>query len=222
MIDSLAEQVSAPVSTYTRGKSSVGSACPAGRGVRPRSARRRVCLVDAAAHRRAPGAGLGGALLVPASLALVGSHFEEHERGRAIGTWAGASALTTALGPVLGGWLVDQWSWPAVFLLVAPLAGVTVAICWWRVPVSPVRARAYFGVFRLVLGEDCFAGLSDKDRQAMVDLAFVVDEVVDRSISEHSLNPQSIEASITKALPPARCVPISTGSRRYPIGGCGR
>lgn len=85
--------------------------------------------------------GLGGALLVPTSLALIGSHFEEHERGRAIGTWAGASALTTALGPVLGGWLVDQWGWPAVFLLVAPLAAITVGICWWRVPVSPVRRK---------------------------------------------------------------------------------
>jgi EmrB/QacA subfamily drug resistance transporter len=85
--------------------------------------------------------GLGGALLVPTSLALIGSHFEEHERGRAIGTWAGASALTTALGPVLGGWLVDQWGWPAVFLLVVPLAAITIAICWWRVPVSPARTR---------------------------------------------------------------------------------
>lgn len=97
--------------------------------------------------------GLGGALLVPASLALVGSHFEEHERGRAIGTWAGASALTTALGPVLGGWLVDQWGWPAVFLLVAPLAGITVAICWWRVPVSPAHRRErldYPGALALV------------------------------------------------------------------------
>ncbi len=83
--------------------------------------------------------GLGGALLVPTSLALVGSHFEEHERGRAIGTWAGASALTTALGPVLGGWLVDQWGWPSVFLLVVPFAAITVAICWWRVPASPSR-----------------------------------------------------------------------------------
>ena len=85
--------------------------------------------------------GLGGALLVPASLALIGSHFEGHERGRAIGTWAGASALTTALGPVLGGWLIDRWNWPAVFLLVVPLAAITVAICWWRVPVSPSRTR---------------------------------------------------------------------------------
>ena len=66
--------------------------------------------------------GLGGALLVPASLALIGNYFTEEERGRAIGTWAGASALTTAFGPVLGGWLVDQWGWPAVFWLVAPFA----------------------------------------------------------------------------------------------------
>lgn len=85
--------------------------------------------------------GLGGALLVPTSLALIGSHFEEHERGRAIGTWAGASALTTALGPVLGGWLVDRWNWPAVFLLVVPFAIVTVLICLWRVPASPSRTR---------------------------------------------------------------------------------
>lgn len=81
--------------------------------------------------------GFGGALLVPASLALIGSHFSEEERGRAIGTWAGASALTTAVGPVLGGWLVDQWGWPAVFLLVAPLAAVTIGITVWRVPANP-------------------------------------------------------------------------------------
>ena len=98
--------------------------------------------------------GLGGALLVPTSLALIGSHFEEHERGRAIGTWAGASALTTALGPVLGGWLVDQWGWPAVFLLVVPLAAITVALCRWRVPVSPSRTREaldYVGALLLAL-----------------------------------------------------------------------
>lgn len=81
--------------------------------------------------------GLGGALLVPASLALIGSHFDEHERGRAIGLWAGASALTTALGPVAGGWLVDQSGWPAVFWLIAPFAALTTLLAWWRVPVSP-------------------------------------------------------------------------------------
>lgn len=85
--------------------------------------------------------GAGGALLVPTSLALIGSHFEAHERGRAIGTWAGASALTTALGPVLGGWLVDAFGWAAVFALVVPFAALTVLIAGWRVPVSPVRHK---------------------------------------------------------------------------------
>lgn len=85
--------------------------------------------------------GFGGALLVPASLALVGSHFDEDERGRAIGMWAGASALTTAIGPVLGGWLVDQWGWRSVFLLVPPLAALTLAIAVWRVPKSPAAAN---------------------------------------------------------------------------------
>lgn len=83
--------------------------------------------------------GLGGALLVPNSLALIARHFEKDERGRAIGTWAGASALTTALGPVIGGWLVDQWGWPAVFFLIPPLAALTIVIAGWRVPVSPVK-----------------------------------------------------------------------------------
>jgi EmrB/QacA subfamily drug resistance transporter len=98
--------------------------------------------------------GLGGALLVPTSLALIGSHFPEAERGRAIGTWAGASALTTAIGPVLGGWLVDRWGWPSVFLLVAPLALLTIVICRWRVPVSPVNSRErldYPGAFLLAI-----------------------------------------------------------------------
>jgi EmrB/QacA subfamily drug resistance transporter len=97
--------------------------------------------------------GLGGALLVPTSLALIGTHFDEDERGRAIGTWAGASALTTAIGPVLGGWLVDQWDWPAVFLLVAPLAALTIAVAWWRVPVTPTAddgALDYLGALFLV------------------------------------------------------------------------
>jgi len=81
--------------------------------------------------------GLGGALLVPACLALISLHFEPEERGRAIGTWAGASALTTAVGPVLGGWLVDRWGWPAVFLLMLPFAALAVLLARWRVPASP-------------------------------------------------------------------------------------
>ncbi|HWK51936.1 MAG TPA: MFS transporter [Steroidobacter sp.] len=85
--------------------------------------------------------GVGGALLVPGSLAIISAMFPEAERGRAIGTWAGSSALTTALGPVLGGWLVDTWSWRIIFLINVPIAVVAVALAIWRMPESRDESR---------------------------------------------------------------------------------
>src|SRR5215212_1168039 len=80
--------------------------------------------------------GVGGALLVPGSLALISSSFNEKERGKAIGTWSGFSAMTTAIGPVLGGWLVEHVSWRAVFFLNLPLAVAVLVISVWHVPES--------------------------------------------------------------------------------------
>src|SRR5436190_20032601 len=77
--------------------------------------------------------GIGGALLVPGSLAIISASFPEDQRGRAIGTWSGFSAITTAIGPVLGGWLVEHVSWRAVFFLNLPIAISVVVISLWRV-----------------------------------------------------------------------------------------
>lgn len=78
--------------------------------------------------------GVGAALLVPTSLALINVHFSREDRGRAIGVWAGASALTSALGPLLGGGLVDLFDWRAVFLVMVPLSTLAVLIAATRVP----------------------------------------------------------------------------------------
>ncbi len=80
--------------------------------------------------------GVGGALLVPGSLAIISAAFDEKERGRAIGTWSGFTAITSALGPVLGGWLIEHVSWRAVFFINVPLALVVLALVWWHVPES--------------------------------------------------------------------------------------
>ncbi len=80
--------------------------------------------------------GLGAALLVPGSLAIISNAFDEKSRGQAIGTWSGFTAITTAIGPVLGGWLVEHASWRWVFFINLPLAAAVIAISYWRVPES--------------------------------------------------------------------------------------
>jgi EmrB/QacA subfamily drug resistance transporter len=72
--------------------------------------------------------GLGAALLVPGSLAIINATFPEAERGRAIGTWSAFSAITTAIGPVTGGWLIEHVSWRAAFYLNVPLAVIVVVL----------------------------------------------------------------------------------------------
>jgi len=72
--------------------------------------------------------GVGAAFLVPGSLAIISATFDEAERGRAIGIWSGFSAITAAIGPVAGGWLIEHISWRAVFFLNVPLAAIVLVL----------------------------------------------------------------------------------------------
>ncbi len=72
--------------------------------------------------------GIGAAFLVPGSLAIISATFDGAARGRAIGTWSGFSAITTAIGPVVGGWLIEHVSWRAAFFLNVPLAAIVIVL----------------------------------------------------------------------------------------------
>jgi EmrB/QacA subfamily drug resistance transporter len=74
--------------------------------------------------------GLGAALLMPNSLAILSAAFTGEARGRAIGTWAAAGALAAALGPIVGGWVVDSVGWRTIFLLNLPIAAAAGYLAW--------------------------------------------------------------------------------------------
>jgi EmrB/QacA subfamily drug resistance transporter len=80
--------------------------------------------------------GLGAAFLVPGSLSIISASFGEQERGRAIGTWSGFTSMTTAVGPVLGGWLIEHASWRWAFFINLPIAVAVIAISLRCVPES--------------------------------------------------------------------------------------
>ncbi|MDQ2904284.1 MAG: MFS transporter [Chloroflexota bacterium] len=100
--------------------------------------------------------GIGAALLVPGSLAIISASFSDEQRGRAIGTWSGFSALTTVVGPVLGGMLVQYASWRWVFFLNVPLAIIVLVVLFWRVPESRDTAASgrldWWGTLLVTLG----------------------------------------------------------------------
>lgn len=113
--------------------------------------------------------GIGAALLVPQSLAIIAASFPPDVRGRAIGIWAGAAALTTAAGPILGGLLIDLMSWRAAFWINLPLAALTIWLCLAHVPESrdanaprrvdlPGALLAVIGLALLTLGLTTLSG----------------------------------------------------------------
>ncbi|TFI60051.1 MFS transporter [Sphingomonas parva] len=80
--------------------------------------------------------GIGAAMLMPNSLAILGNSFTGEARGRAVGTWASAGAIAAAIGPPLGGWLVESVGWRAIFFLNLPVAAAAILIAWRKVPES--------------------------------------------------------------------------------------
>jgi EmrB/QacA subfamily drug resistance transporter len=107
--------------------------------------------------------GVGAALLIPCSLAIIGAAFSEKERGGAIGIWSGASALAAGAAPLMGGLLVDHVSWRAIFLINPIIAVPTILIAWRHVPESidteakkgldgPGATLAFLGLGLLVFG----------------------------------------------------------------------
>ncbi len=99
--------------------------------------------------------GVGAALLVPGSLAIISTSFDETSRGQAIGTWSGFTAITAAIGPVLGGWLVEHASWRWAFFINLPLAVAVISISLWRIPESRSATVArvdWLGVMVVTLG----------------------------------------------------------------------
>lgn len=80
--------------------------------------------------------GIGAALLVPGSLAIISATFPKKARGKAIGTWSGFTAIAAGFGPVLGGWLIENISWRWIFFINLPLSVIVLLITWRHVPES--------------------------------------------------------------------------------------
>jgi MFS family permease len=72
--------------------------------------------------------GVGAAMMMPATLSIITNAFPPTERGKAIGTWAGVSAIALAIGPLVGGWLTEDVTWRAIFFINVPVAAVAIAV----------------------------------------------------------------------------------------------
>lgn len=86
--------------------------------------------------------GVGAALLLPNSLALLNGAYSGEKRGRAVGIWAASGAIAAAIAPLLGGWLVDRFGWPSIFFINLPIAAAAILIALTRVEESTERAKA--------------------------------------------------------------------------------
>jgi EmrB/QacA subfamily drug resistance transporter len=105
--------------------------------------------------------GIGGALLTPGSLAIIQATFAQQDRARAVGAWSGLGGVAAAVGPILGGWIVQTAGWRWVFLLNLPLAAVVIAVSTRHVPETrDYAARGGFDVAGAGLGALALAGIT--------------------------------------------------------------
>jgi EmrB/QacA subfamily drug resistance transporter len=123
--------------------------------------------------------GIGAALLVPGSLAIISALFPEERKGPAIGTWAGFTAITTAAGPVVGGWLLQHASWRWIFFINLPLAIIVVLVSLFYVPESKNEQRPpqldLIGAFLAATGFGAIVfGLIEWEHNSMVIISLIV------------------------------------------------
>ncbi|WP_067568824.1 MFS transporter [Nocardia acidivorans] len=105
--------------------------------------------------------GVGGALLTPGSLAIIQASFEPQDRARAVGAWSGLGGVAGAIGPFLGGYLVEYAGWRWVFLLNVPLALLVIAVAARHVPETyDAQAHGKFDVFGAAMAALCLAGIT--------------------------------------------------------------
>jgi EmrB/QacA subfamily drug resistance transporter len=147
--------------------------------------------------------GVAAALLTPASLAIIEASFVREDRGRAIGAWSGLGGVATAVGPFLGGWLVEAVSWRLIFVLNVPLGIAVVAVGLRHLPESrDPTATGRLDVAGSVLGAGALAALtlglgeSSWPVAAVGAIALVVFVVVERR-TRHPLVPMSLFSSLT-------------------------
>ena len=140
--------------------------------------------------------GIGGALLTPGSLAIISASIDPADRGRAIGIWAGLSGVTTAIGPLVGGWLVDTVGWRWVFWINIPLAIAVVVIALRHVPETKgEQSRLDFGGAGLSLAGLAFLTYGLVAQQWMPSIAgvaFLVAFVLHQRRTPHALVPLSL------------------------------
>jgi EmrB/QacA subfamily drug resistance transporter len=142
--------------------------------------------------------GIGGALLTPGSLAIISASFAGPDRARAIGAWSGLGGIAGALGPFLGGWLIDVWSWRLVFLVNLPVAALVIAVALRHVPESSDPTASHqLDISGAVAGALGLAGLTYGSIEA----------------GKHGLSPATVVSGVIGVLALAGLVIVERRSR---------